>query len=324
MRHSFGRSRGATPRFLILLAVAVLGAAARPGVPGAQEPGAAAPAGTSGQVQRIERRYAVTGDVYFRMMGSVGRLQVTGWARESLVVTGTLPAGVRLEMGIGGDARTPARGAKMFLEAPTDAVAGAGSLEIRVPHNARVWVKAGSARVEVRDVAGGVDVNLVGGEARVIGSPRELQVEAMDAAITIEGTPAWCRAKTAAGDITLHGGSGDLAFTSVSGTLRVEGGAVERGRLETVTGAIHFGATAARAAVIALDSHSGPIDVRLPAVDDFSVLASSLTGTVQNTFDRTRPIAGREGRGAELNLERGNASIRLTARSFKGAITVHR
>lgn len=277
-----------------------------------------------GQPQRIERRHAVTSDVYFRMAGSVGRLQVTGWAKDSLVVTGTLPAGVRLELGIGGDGRTPARGAKMFLESANDAAASAGVLEIRVPHQARVWVKAGTAQVEVRDVAGGVDVNVVGGDVWVFGSPRELQVEAMDAAVAIEGSPAWCRAKTAAGDVTLRGGSSDLALTSVSGTLRVEGGMVERGRLETVTGAIHFGATAANAGVITFDSHSGNIDVRLPPSDDFTFLASSVAGTVQNAYDRTRPVAGREGRGAELSIERGNASIRLTARTFKGTISARR
>jgi hypothetical protein len=287
--------------------------------------GLGAQAGTKpGQVQRIERRHAVTGDVYFRLAGSVGRLQVTGWAKDSLVVTGSLPAGVRLEMGIGGDGRTPARGVKAFVESANDALASSGVLEIRVPQNARVWLKAGTAQVEVRDVTGGVDVNLVGGDVRVYGSPRELQVEAMDAAVAIEGNPAWCRAKTAAGDITLRGGSSDLALTSVSGTLRVEGGAVERGRLETVTGAIHFGATAANAGVITFDSHSGPIDVRLPASDDFAFLASSITGTVQNAYDRTRTMPGREGRGAELSIERGNASIRLTARTFKGAISARR
>lgn len=302
---------------LLLLAVASL-PAATPGTLGAQ-------AGAKpGPGQRIDRRYAVTGDVYFRLAGSVGRLQVTGWAKDSLAVTGSLPAGVRMEMGVGGDGRAPARGVKAFVESENDALASSGVLEVRVPHNARVWLKAGTAEVEVRDVTGGVDVNVVGGDVRVYGSPRELQVEAMDAAVAIEGTPAWCRAKTAAGDITLRGGSTDLALTSVSGTLRVDGGTVERGRLETVTGAIQFGAAAAKGGVITFDSHSGTVDVRLPSTDDFTFLASSVTGTVQNAYDRTRAIAGREGRGAELSIERGNASIRLTARTFKGAITVRR
>lgn len=274
--------------------------------------------------QKVDVRHAVTPDFFFRVTGSIGTLRVTGWDRDSLAVTGVLPVGVRMEVGIGGDGLTPARGAKMYIEAPNDAATSTGSLEIRVPRRARVWIKSGTSNVDVRGVSGGLDVNVIGGSVHVAASPRELQVEAMDAAVVIEGTPAWLRAKTASGDITVRGGSADLSLTSVSGSIRVEGGAVERGRMETVTGGIWFAATPSGAGEMAFDTHSGGMDLRLIGRDNFTLLASSITGAVDNQYDNTRVTVGREGRGAELMLERGRESARLTARSFKGTITVRR
>lgn len=276
---------------------------------------------TASAQQKVNQRHAVAPDFSFRVKGSVGTLRLTGWAKDSLAVTGALPAGVRMEVMIGGDGKSPARGAKMFIESPNDAVASGGSIEIRVPTRARVWIKAGTAVVEARDLEGGLDISVIGGSVTVVASPRELQVEAMDAGVTIEGTPAWLRAKTATGDVTVRGGSTDLALTTVSGTLRLEQGTVERARLESVTGDIHFMAAPAKGGDVTIDSHSGAIEVALPRRGDFSLVAASITGAVRNRYDGARVSPGREGRGAELAIEHGD-SPRVSARSFKGTITV--
>ena len=117
-----------------------------------------------------------------------------------------LPIGVQFGVSMGGDGKSPARGAKMYLESPNDDAASTGVLEIRVPARARVWVKCGTADVEARGMEGGLDIAVIGGKVRVQSSPRELQIEAMDASVAIDGTPAWLRAKTATGDITLAEG----------------------------------------------------------------------------------------------------------------------
>jgi hypothetical protein len=274
--------------------------------------------------QKVDVRHAVSPDVHVRLTGSVGTLRVIGWTTDSLVVTGVLPAGVKLGAYMGGDGRSPSKGAKLYLESPNDVVAGGGTLELRLPRGARLWVKSGTANVDARDVTGGLDINVIGGSVHVAGAPRELQIEAMDAAIVIDGAPAWLRAKTASGDITLHGGGTDLALTTVSGTMRVDGGTVERARLESVTGPTWFAATPAPGGALTFDSHSGAIDLLLTRRDGFTLYASSVTGAIDNQFDRTRPIAGREGRGAELNMDGGNSSARITARSFKGTISIRR
>ena len=286
--------------------------------------GAAAREGERAGQQNIDARYAVASDVSVRLKGSVGTLRVIGWNRDSLVITGTLPKGMRFESSVGGNGTGPARGAKMYVESPNDELASGSVLELRVPMRARVWVASGTANVEATDIAGGLDINVIGGSVRVVSSPRELQVEAMDASVVVEGSPAWLRVKTATGDITLRGSSSDAALTTVSGTVRLAGGSLERARIETVTGAISFAADFAKGADVTFDSHSGPIDLAISPKANFDLNATSLTGNVVNQYDATRPTPGREGRGKNVVVSQGWETVRVMARTFKGTITVKR
>lgn len=309
----------------LLVALSVLTAASS--VAGAQRP--------------VSVRHAIAPDASIRLGGNVGTIRVIGWEKDSIVMTGTLPGGARLDGGVaGGDAKSGgvSRNAKFFIDAPSDAAAkggGTGALELRVPSRARVWIKSGTANVEVRGMSGGMDVNVIGGSVRIVSSPRELQVEAMDAAVTIEGNPAWLRAKTATGDISLHGSSQDAVLTTVSGTVRVDGGSLERARIETVTGAILFAADFAPGGDVAFDTHSGEIELRLAhgggegsGAAMFEVAAASVTGTVANLYSATRVIPYREQRGQEVNIlggsGEGRGSAHVVVRTFKGAITLRR
>jgi hypothetical protein len=269
--------------------------------------------------QKANHRFAVTPTASIRLFGDVGTLRIVGWDRDSVVLTGTLPTGARLDASRGGDPAKPSAGMKIYVEVPR-APAPDAKLELRVPARARVWTKSGSADVEVVGLTGGLDINIVGGSVRVACSPAELQVESMDGSVTIEGSPAWLRAKTATGDFVLRGGSEDAAISTVSGAVRVGDGRFERIKLTSVTGAIVFAGDLARAATLDVDTHAGPIELRLRTRPDADVDAATVTGTIENSLTPQRPIAGREGRGMELGFSSGSASARIVIRSFKGNI----
>jgi len=196
-----------------------------------------------------------------------------------------------------------------------------GSLTVRVPRGARVWLKTGSADVTASEVTGGLDLNVVGGSITVHGSPRELRAESMDGAVTIDGSPSWMRVKTATGDIALRGGE-DVGASTISGTIDARGGDVERVKLESTTGAIHFALALARGASVEMETHSGPIDVQLSRKTPPEVDAATVTATIENMWSKTQPTAGREGRGMSLELGGGQMGGRVVLRSFKGKITL--
>lgn len=270
--------------------------------------------------RKVDMGRAATSDVSVRIAGAFAALRVIGWERDSVALAGTLGTNARLEGGFGGAPGTPSRGVKMYIESTDDVVSG--SLVLRVPARARVWVKAGSATVEASGVTGGLDLNVVAGSILVRGEPREVVAEAMDGTITIDGHAAYVRAKTASGDITMRGGGDDAGATTVSGAIRLGSGRWERVRLESVTGLLEFAGELARGASLTVDSHSGPIELRLPPRSDLDVDARTITGAIENGYSKNRPIVGREGRGQELGFSSGLGGAQVTLRSFKGNIRV--
>jgi hypothetical protein len=267
--------------------------------------------------QAVETRRAVTATASVRVSGSFAELHIHGWAKDSVAITGTVPNDAHFAGGFLTPTAGVSPGAKFFLESPTGVPAGV--LELRVPVGARVWAKAGSATIDAEGVTGGLDLNVIGGSVHVTGSPHELTVEAMDGAVTVEGAPPWVRLKTASGDVTLGAGSEDAAVTTVSGNIRVAG-KYERLRLSSVTGPVAFTGDIVHGGALDIDTHSGTVDLRFTPKLSADVDIATMSGQIENAFNKRAPIAGREGRGQELAFMAGTGGTRIYVRSFKGNV----
>jgi DUF4097 and DUF4098 domain-containing protein YvlB len=169
-------------------------------------------------------------------------------------------------------------------------------------------------------VTGELDLNVIGGTVRVSGNPHVLNIEAMDAGITIDGSPPWLRAKTSSGDIVFNGVSEDAGLNSVSGAIRITGGQLERAKIETITGAVVFAGDVARSGSLDINTHSGPIELRLVRKSDAELDIATVTGAIENRLTGRPAVAGREGRGQEIGLQLGQGGARIYVRSFKGNI----
>ena len=272
--------------------------------------------------ERVDRRFAVAPDASIRLFGAFAKLRIIGWDRDSLVITGTMAKGWRLEGNAASNAFGAPRAAKFFIDSPAETDAPGAALEVRVPAKARVWAKSGSADIEVTGVTGGLDLNIVGGSITVSSTPRELNIESMDGSVKVLAGAPWMRVKTATGEIDVRGGGEDVGLSSVGGTVRVSGGRYERGKFETVTGDIVYEADIGFKGSIDLTTHSGRVDLRVPARPDMELDATTVTGTIENSVTSRRPLVGREGRGMELAFSSGTGDTRVVVRSFKGNVVV--
>jgi hypothetical protein len=271
--------------------------------------------------QTIERRAPIAPDASIRIAGAISSLKIIGWDRDSLAITGTAPVGARFDGGIASAPAGLSRGAKFYLETPNERFEGA-TLELRVPHGARVWAKSGSASVEVNGVTGGLDLNVVGGKVVVSSRPRELNIESMDGDVYVMAGAEWLRVKTATGGIEVRGGSEDAGLSTVSGAIRVADGRYERGKFETVTGDITYRGDFGFRGSMDLTTHSGRIELQSPPRPDLELDAATVTGAIENAVTSSRPVTGREGRGMELGFSSGNGATRVVVRSFKGNIAL--
>jgi hypothetical protein len=270
--------------------------------------------------KKIERKLPLGMEGALRVVNMVGSVVVHGWAKDTVLVRGTLGAGDSFFMGGG------YTGAKMFVESLNDRDPKPTKLEIWVPSGVRLWIKTATANIDVSDVAGGLDLYVVSGTIDVTGNPHELNAEAIDGDIHITGSPAWVRAKSASGAITLQGASPDAGLSTVSGPIKVDGGTglFERTKIETVTGNITFAGRLDRSGAFDFDSHSGSIDIAIPEKTGATFSVVTIAGSITNNLSRKTPISGRFGRGAELSSEESGGGAKVSVRTFKGPVTLRR
>ncbi|HUQ18689.1 MAG TPA: DUF4097 family beta strand repeat-containing protein [Gemmatimonadaceae bacterium] len=272
---------------------------------------------TANAQEKVERGLRLNADGAVRISNLVGSVHVTGWDRDSVALRGSLPKGDKLFMGGG------PQGMKMFIEPGNDRNPQPTRLDVMVPARAKLWIKTATADIEVSGVTGELDLYVVGGTIRVNGNPAELNAEAIDGDIHVTGSPGWLRAKSASGDVTLKGTSEDVAISTVSGAIGVDGGKFERAKIETVTGGIRFNGDIVRGAAINFDSHSGPLDITIPRKTGADFNIASIAGSITNDLNYARPTKGRYGRGSELVMTNSSGGARVTVTSFKGSITLH-
>lgn len=271
--------------------------------------------------QRIDQRRALDPKGSVRIYNLAGSIKITGWARDSVAITGTLPKGGRSRFYMGGSGS----GVKAFVESDDEsAPQGGGDYEIRVPARSRLWVKATVADIEISGVSGSLDVNALSGRIRVTGSPRELFVESMDGQVDIGATTASLRVKTASGDIRVSGGSEDATLGTVSGGITVGAGRFERGRFESVTGNISWAGEFQPGGSFTFDSHSGAIALALDprASADFEI--TTFNGAIRNDLSKRRAIVARGGPGQHLAFTVGDGGTAITIRNFKGPVELRR
>jgi len=280
-------------------------------------PGASAQAQATGQ--RVERKLAIDPDASIRIYNLNGSVRVEGWDRDTISVVATIGDPLKNRFFFGGGVH----GAKMGIESPMELDQAPAHLIVKVPTRARLWIKAATASIDLSGLEGGVDVSSTSGNIRFEGNPDQLNLETMDGSIEVTATGPWIRTKTASGAITLRGQGEDVGATTVSGDINLLSTGMRRLRMETVSGRLNFSGSLARDGALTAESHSGPVDLLLPADLSAEFDLTTYQGTITNGFaPERRPT--RQGEGQELHITVDTGTANVTVRTFKGPIILRK
>ncbi|MBW3571415.1 MAG: DUF4097 domain-containing protein [Gemmatimonadetes bacterium] len=277
-----------------------------------------------------------------------GSLRVTGWARNEVQVTGTLAQAddaVRLDGG--------GRTLEVRVASRRGGRGGPANLEVRVPAGSTVEIVATSAPVSVTGITGSLEAVSQSGPVTVQGNSRRVQVVAHSGPVTIDGRaetlnvtalsgPVRVNAdvrqraqiEALSGPVDLLGTMGEVQVNSVSGPVRVANatGRVQieavsgnvivngtglRGNVESVAGGIVVAGTLGGA--LALESHGGDVELRLPAGSGAQVQVSTFSGGLRSDFGDGRESVGGDRR---VTIGRGGPTVRIT--TFSGDVKLRR
>lgn len=267
---------------------------------------------------RIDEHHAVVPAAFIRIAVPQGDVSVIGWDRDSLVVTGTAPAGF--------DVQITRQGARVgfWNDVPASVKA---QVTIRVPLRSQVWVKTSDATIQVGGVTGGLDLFSVTGAITIGGAPREIYAETMLGEVKLTNVKtATARVKTASGAISASGQIADLTAVSVGGALHVAATTFGRARLESVQGEINYSGAIPEGAVVDVINHAGPITLNIPAHTAADFTFNLYEADLQDEFGiKKRWMMSNKFKAREMTFGIGDRpTARVTIRSFKGQVSINR
>src|SRR5687767_5571244 len=157
--------------------------------------------------RKVNERRAVVPSGFIRIFAQQGEVQVVGWEKDSLYVSGTVvdPPGERFSVGI------TKQGAKLGVWGEEEADAKPSNITVYLPRRSQVWIKTSGANITVMNIEGGLDLFSVSGAITVSGAPREVYAETMGGEISFANARTTsARLKTASGGIRVSGEASDI------------------------------------------------------------------------------------------------------------------
>jgi len=225
---------------------------------------------------------AVTSDGIVEILNANGSVQVLGWEKDIVSVSGVLGEGVeRVEFG--GDVfRTT------LQVIAADEKTAASSLKVMVPTHCQVEVGTVGAGIEISGVAGMLFLESVDGNIKVTDHPKEIHATSIQGELEFLVKNSRVKATSTGGRIILRSTDGEADLSTVSGGVLVEGTKYKRGQFKTVSGDLRFDASLEPKGVFEFTSHSGNIDLYLPRAADADFLVSTYEGQIENDFQLSR------------------------------------
>jgi DUF4097 and DUF4098 domain-containing protein YvlB len=194
-----------------------------------------------------------------------------------------------------------------------------GHLDVQVPLGARVWVRAAEGSIEVEGLVGEVDLSSVGGSIRISGALRLVTAESIEGDLELLGASSLVRVKTGGGKLVLRQPGGDVTASTISGPIEVTEGAPLSARLETVSGAVSYSGTLDRRGSLHVQTHSGDVELVLPAALGVEFDLESRGGGVNVAIPAktAKPIKGKA-----VFFANAGGGAQVVVRTFKGLIRV--
>ena len=269
--------------------------------------------------ESVDRTIAVDVDVEVEIENIAGSVEVEVWDKAEVRIVGELGDDVEgIDIDAGSDS------VRIDVEIPDHSGRRRNwdiesDLKIWVPVEASVGVETVSASIEVHDVGGDIDLETVSGEIEATGSPATAELATVSGNITFDGAASAVEAETVSGRVKLTGVSRHLEVSTVSGSVDAKASDIERAEFESVSGSIEFRGNLSSGARVDFSSHSGNIELLLPADTAAGFEIETFAGDIRSEFGGEVRRTSRYAPGRELYHSTGS-DAKVSVETFSGNV----
>jgi DUF4097 and DUF4098 domain-containing protein YvlB len=264
----------------------------------------------------LDRRLEAAPDGVVSIDNTAGSVEVRGWSRNEVEVTGELGSDVEeLVFERNGNTvvvhvRSPGRGNRDI----------SSDLVINVPTASAVNVSGISTDIEVSGVEGALRLNAISGDIDVQAFAADVDVEVISGDVVIEGDGKENRTRAASvsGDIEAENLAGEIDANSVSGDVTIVNGHFDRVHAESTSGDILFRAALVGGARMDMETINGEVDLTLEGDVSARFDIETFNGDIRNCFGPKPERTSQYTPGLELRFVEGDGAARVTIHTLNG------
>lgn len=291
---------------------------------------AAEPRGGAEPAETIVREMAARPGGRVHILQLAGHLEIHGWDRDVVEVSGTLGRGAEIF-----HMRTD--GQRIWIEVELAAELGRGdsqsdgsgvgeaNLHVSLPRGSSLEVRAASALVEMHDLIGPLDVETTSGGVSLDNGPGvdadRVSITTTSGAVSVSAISRILRIRSVEGNLHVDRLSQDLEVETATGDILIEAEVLRESRIESGSGTIRYRGGVADIGHLQIFSHQGTVDLRLPADTEALFDLESRFGVILGA--PSSPGDAQEPRGS-WRLKTGHTEAQIFVRSFRGDIRLSR
>ncbi|MBM3290514.1 MAG: DUF4097 domain-containing protein [Candidatus Hydrogenedentes bacterium] len=273
----------------------------------------AAPADTA-----IDETRAAGPNDHIEILNVSGSVDVQGWDRNEVRVTGTLGRNVEK---FAFDRKDDETLIKVIIPKGARNV-GSTSIVVRAPAGNVVHVESVSGSIEVRDMRADLELNTTSGSVRVTNCAGDVQAESLSGSVHLDGDFGEVEALSKSGSVKVRTVRDEVRASSLSGSIEVEAVAPKRVECESMSGSVSYTGGLAPDAKLEASTQSGSVKLRLPADVSARVRAETFSGGIKNEINGAQPDRPQYGPGESLNAKFGDGSASIDASAFSGSVSL--
>lgn len=280
----------------------------------------ALPVAASARDEDIDRKVAADPNGEVVISNVSGTIDVRGWDRNEVQVTGTLGSGVeRVDVESSGG-RTVV---KVVLPGRSSRD-GDAEIEVQVPRNSSLDVSGVSADVSSRGVLGTQRLKSVSGEVTADISGNDSDVKSVSGDVTVRGVgkPESLRVSSVSGSLDVSNVGGKIEVVTVSGDARVQASEASEIRGRTTSGNLELHGKLTRDARVDVEGVSGDLTLRLSGPGGLNADIESFSGDIEGCLAKGVERMSKYGPGTRLALRTVENGPRIRAKTLSGDIDI--
>ncbi len=276
-----------------------------------------------GGSRSVNETHPAKPDGEVRIDNLAGTVKIAGWDKNEVRVSGSLGSQVE-KLEITDDASGISIRVILPHQSNSRGCDECADLQIQVPKASRVEVSTVSADVEASDLTGPQQLGTVSGGVVLNSSSGHIDIRTVSGDATVMGSAknAQVEANSVSGTVRVANVDGSADVETVSGDAKLSGSRLTNVKMSATSGNLTFQGTLVKGGNYDFNNVSGDMELAVGNSPNARFDVSSFTGDIDNSFGPKPTRVSKYSPGMELHFTNGTPDATISAHTMSGDVRI--